>query len=134
MGGCDALPPPGVAPAPTNCAWDDEDTTCAPFNLGGTGLVVSRLGANACPEGASAISDEGRCKDAAAEAGGDWKDVNFEKGAQCNWCGGCSPQVFRISTSHGARSKLVCEWNSDQSSTFLLLCDSRTSAADSSLC
>merc|ERR1719331_3243751 len=68
------------------------------------------LGVDGCPEGSSPIDDEATCQKVQQAVGKAWQPRKPEKGAVCNWCGGCSKAgTIRLSAAHGAKAKWLCK-------------------------
>merc|ERR1719174_2885649 len=68
------------------------------------------LGVDGCPEGYSPIDDEATCQKVQQAVGKVWQPRKPEKGAVCNWCGGCSKEgTIRLSAAHGAKAKWLCK-------------------------
>merc|ERR1719271_1067502 len=68
------------------------------------------LGVDGCPEGSSPIDDEATCQKVQQAVGKAWQPRKPEKGAVCNWCGGCSKAgTVRLSAAHGAKAKWLCK-------------------------
>jgi len=92
-----------------DCAWDASDGSCDGFTLG-AGFVLGKLGVDGCPEGSSPIDDEATCQKVQQAVGKVWQPRKPEKGAVCNWCGGCSKAgTIRLSAAHGAKAKWLCK-------------------------
>ena len=64
-----------------------------------------------CPTGYGAIYDVETCKKASNELGLEYsaKDSDGKSNSVCNWCGGCNPKTTKVTATHGALAKWVCQ-------------------------
>lgn len=79
---------------------------------GGTGWIRGGTGVDACPSGFTQITaDAAECAAGSTALGLTYNAGENEAGpnAVCNWCGGCVPQITRLSSNHGTAAKWVCK-------------------------
>ena len=78
--------------------------------LEATSYIQGELGSDSCPKGYKTITDPGTCQTASNRLGLNYSEELSIHGAKaiCNWCGGCSMTVTRMSEHQGNVARWIC--------------------------